>query len=222
MSQKTAWEQEYTQEKGVPTSTRTKPSSAVVRLTEYIQTHNLSIGKHALDVGCGAGRNSIYLAQQGFQVTAIDFARPALDRMQTTIQNERLEDQITAQQCDLTGQLPFDDNSFDCAIDIVSTISLTPEEMRNLEQELRRIVKPGGLFLTYVHSRDDGYLAEAAPGRTSYTIEGLTDHTWAEEELRKLYEKWEVLALDKTEKLDDFYGKQYTRRIWWMLLKNSK
>lgn len=33
----------------------------------------------ALDLGCGAGRNAIWLAQQGWQVTAVDYSRNGID-----------------------------------------------------------------------------------------------------------------------------------------------
>ena len=36
-------------------------------------------GRRALDIGCGAGENALYLASQGFDVTAIDIVPKAID-----------------------------------------------------------------------------------------------------------------------------------------------
>jgi hypothetical protein len=47
------------------------------------------------------------------------------------------------------------------------------------------------------------------------------EHAWREEELKKLYNKWELVTIEKREKLDTFYGKKYKRRMWWMLLQNK-
>ncbi|HEU5379412.1 MAG TPA: class I SAM-dependent methyltransferase [Ktedonobacteraceae bacterium] len=206
----------------MPTSIRLTPSSTVVRLLRYLKDKNVQAGRRALDIGCGAGRNSFYLAENGYEVTAIDFARAALDHLQKTLDERGGRDRITIQQCDLTNKLPFEDGVFDLAIDIVTTCSLNPEEMRRFERELKRILVPNGIYLSYIHSRDDRYLAAVAPGQTSYTIEGLMDYTWTEDELRTLYKDWDVLALEKVEKQDDFYGKTYIRSIWWILLKNKK
>ncbi len=38
----------------------------------------------ALDVACGAGRNALYLAANGYAVTALDISRVALDRAETS------------------------------------------------------------------------------------------------------------------------------------------
>lgn len=35
---------------------------------------------HALDLGCGTGTNAIYLAQKGFDVTAVDISQVAIER----------------------------------------------------------------------------------------------------------------------------------------------
>jgi tellurite methyltransferase len=51
----------------------------------YLIKHIDSLQKgHALDIACGRGRNALYLARQGFQVTAVDISEVGL----TTVQNE--------------------------------------------------------------------------------------------------------------------------------------
>jgi SAM-dependent methyltransferase len=49
-------------------------------LVEHIEgEHPLPPGR-ALDLGCGAGRNTLYLARQGWEVTGIDMLAPAIDK----------------------------------------------------------------------------------------------------------------------------------------------
>ncbi|WFE68702.1 methyltransferase domain-containing protein [Thiomicrospira sp. R3] len=45
-----------------------RPNSLLIEQLSYLQPKF----KHALDLGCGGGRDAIYLAQQGWQVSAID------------------------------------------------------------------------------------------------------------------------------------------------------
>ena len=222
MDQQQAWNQEYSIAQGIPTSTRTTPSSAVKRLLEYIKKHRLETGKKTIDLGCGIGRNTLYLVEQGYRVTAVDFAESALEKFHHTLEKSPYSDRVTLKQIDLAKPLPFADDSFDIAIDIVTTMSLTPQEIVGLEAELRRIMRPDGLFLTYVLSDDDGFLAATAPSQTTTTIKktGITDNYFSEKRLRELYKHWHVLELAKVEKIDFFYGKNYTRRIWWVLLRN--
>jgi ubiquinone/menaquinone biosynthesis C-methylase UbiE len=48
-------------------------------LVEMVQTGDLLPGR-AIDLGCGEGDNAIFLAEHGFQVTAVDFAPQPLPR----------------------------------------------------------------------------------------------------------------------------------------------
>lgn len=50
-----------------------------VHLAEVMETHGIAPGK-ALEVGCGTGTNSIWLARQGFDVTATDVSTVAIQR----------------------------------------------------------------------------------------------------------------------------------------------
>ena len=63
----------------------------------------------ALDVGCGSGTYSIYMAERGYQVTAIDFMPQAIAMLQTQIAGRDLA--IEAIQADVgkwTAVQPFD------------------------------------------------------------------------------------------------------------------
>ncbi len=53
-----------------------KPAASVISLTHSIKNHPI---RDVLDLGCGIGRHSIYLARAGFRVTAVDFSPQALD-----------------------------------------------------------------------------------------------------------------------------------------------
>jgi ubiquinone/menaquinone biosynthesis C-methylase UbiE len=56
-------------------------------LVEMVQTGALLPGR-AIDLGCGEGDNAIFLAEHGFQVTAVDFAG-AVSHCQGEGQGER-------------------------------------------------------------------------------------------------------------------------------------
>lgn len=55
---------------------------------------------HALDLGCGQGRNSLFLSQHGFDVTAWDTNPVSLERLNTILAEEQLQN-IHTTQCDL-------------------------------------------------------------------------------------------------------------------------
>lgn len=72
-----------------------EPSEKLVALLAQIE------GKTALDVACGAGKHSIYLAKNGFNVKAIDIAQVALDNL-----NQKGFNNITTECIDLDNYTP--------------------------------------------------------------------------------------------------------------------
>jgi tellurite methyltransferase len=61
------------------------PHSEVVEACRIIQP-----GK-ALDMGCGAGRNALYLSQLGFNVTAVDANPSAIGMLHSIIEQEAID-----------------------------------------------------------------------------------------------------------------------------------
>jgi SAM-dependent methyltransferase len=223
MNQQEAWELEYNFSHAIPTSTRILPSSAVIKFEVLLQQeklHNLFI----LDVGAGTGRNSIFLAKKGHKVTALDFSQSALTILTGKIIRKHWSNNITIVDHNLIKRLPFADNAFDAFVDITTTTSLSPSNMKRLALELRRVVKPGGLFMSYIHSKDDGYLQAISPGRDRYEVggTGIIDYAYSEADLRKLYKDWHILDLQHIEKEDLICGESCVRRLWQIMGRTEK
>jgi 2-polyprenyl-3-methyl-5-hydroxy-6-metoxy-1,4-benzoquinol methylase len=91
-----------------------------------------------LDVGCGTGLNSSFLAGAGHSVTGIDLSPAAIEKYR-----ERGLDGFV---CDMEeGPTPFPDNSFDLVY--VSEIIEHCADTTVFLRELQRLTKPGGKML---------------------------------------------------------------------------
>jgi SAM-dependent methyltransferase len=99
----------------------------------------------ALDVGCGYGRASIYMAQQGWRVEGIDFVPMAIDTAKERVQLAGV--QVDLQVGDITN-MPFTDG-FDFVLDVGCGHGLIPAQWSAYHHELKRLVKPNGLFLLF-------------------------------------------------------------------------
>ena len=75
-----------------------RPRQASANLKEWI---DYCRGTKALDLACGAGRNSIYLAKCGFDVDAVDIAQIAIDALDAEADKKNLSHKVNAVLADL-------------------------------------------------------------------------------------------------------------------------
>jgi len=223
MSQQVRWEKEYTTSKGIPTTTRTTPSSSVTEGLTFLQENNLLTGKKVVDLGCGAGRNSLYLAKNGFKVTAVDFAQSALDVLNKKAKDQKLSKNIKTVNASIGKKLPLKDDSFDLAIDIVSSLSLNNKEINIFEKEVQRILKPNGFLISYNLNEDDEFYLKFGKNKGHYLAPKtkLLEYCRSKQEILDVFKDWELMKFKIKEKTDNYYGKIYTRRLMWLILKNS-
>ena len=104
-----------------------------------------------LDIGCGAGRTSIPLAQQGYRVTAIDLSPGMIRKAQK--QARIYETEVMFLVMDAM-DMRFPDASFDHALFSYNGIELIPgmAGKRKVIQEAQRVLKLGGCFIFTTHS----------------------------------------------------------------------
>lgn len=95
-------------------------------------------GRRLLDLGCGAGETSVYLAGRGARVVAIDISNRMLRVTRALACKHRV--QFAYQQA-VAEQLPFADGSFDL---VFGNGVLHHVDVRSAFREVHRVLKPGG------------------------------------------------------------------------------
>jgi SAM-dependent methyltransferase len=127
----------------------------------------------ALDLACGSGRNARYLAQLGWRVIAVDLSTAAVQMVRGVLADlER-------------NAVPFRDQSFDlvCVIHFLH---------RPLFDEVRRLVKPGGVVVSAIHT-------VRSTMNPLYTVEIG--------ELRSYFADWQVL-IDREDQIAELVARK--------------
>jgi tellurite methyltransferase len=137
------WDQRYAHPEGLDFT----PAPLLVEVAD-----RLPPGR-ALDLACGHGRNTIYLATLGWHVTAVDASAAAIRLLRE--RSSGLD--VDARVADLVaGEFAIRPASFDLIGDFLYL-------QRDLFPQLREGVRPGGVFVGAMHLLD----RSAAPGRDS-------------------------------------------------------
>ncbi|MFI2856695.1 class I SAM-dependent methyltransferase [Paenibacillus sp. JSM ZJ436] len=100
----------------------------------------LQPGSRILEVGCGTGRTACYLAEQGYQVTAIDLHEQMLAKAQARA--DAMEVQVRFLQADVC-RLPFEDEEFDIVLG--ESVTVFTDAAASLS-EYCRVLKKGGIL----------------------------------------------------------------------------
>ena len=144
---------------------------------------HLADGQSVLCVADGEGRNSVWLAERGLQVTAFDFASNAVDKARRLAQRRNVS--VDFHVADIE-TWRFEAARYDAVVAIFIQF-LGPKARDDVFARMQSAVKPGGLFLL------EGYRPEQLQYRTGGpgVIENLYTREWVEH----AFAHWQVLLL---------------------------
>ena len=116
----------------------------------------------ALDLACGEGRNAIWLAQRGWQVTAVDFAEAGLDK------GRRLSEGLAIDWVRADATTWHDPAGPGYDVVLLAYLQLVAEERRAAVRSGYASVRVGGTFLLVAH--DTSNLTEGTGGPTDAAV----------------------------------------------------
>ncbi len=152
------WDMEYSSVKAIPSSTREEPAKALVLFADLM---GLFAPKRVLDAGCGNGRNAVFLAGRGCNVTAVDFSQEALKETKRRAHFAGVEANVGVLEHFIGDPLPIRPGFFDAALDCYTFCHFLSEQAgRRFWSEVARVVRPKGQILSIVFSLEDEYYAQ--------------------------------------------------------------
>ncbi len=118
-------------------------------------------GVAVLEIGCGSGANLWMLAREGFNVHGVDLSFAALSLCRQMLA-EWQTGAAPLTQGSMT-ELPYRNQSFDLVVDVLATHCLTEAEFVRCLRETGRILKCGGMFFSYMLSKNSDAFRDHAP-----------------------------------------------------------
>ncbi|WP_105739506.1 tellurite resistance methyltransferase TehB [Cronobacter dublinensis] len=155
----------------------TATHSEVLNAVRYVQPGR------ALDLGCGNGRNSLYLAARGFEVTAWDKNPASIANLERIVAVEGLNN-LHAGVKDLN-TLRFD-GEYDFILSTVVMMFLERDTIPALIDNMQLCTAPGGYNLIVAAMDTDDY-----PCTVGFPF------AFREGELRRYYEGWELIKYNE-------------------------
>lgn len=171
------------------------PAPVVHHVAEILQEHSC---RRVVDLGCGSGRHTVFLAQRGMEAIGIDRSPTGLRLAREWLDQEGLEAWLVL--ADVRRPLPLADAAWDALISTQVIHHALLSVVQGTAREISRILRPRGVLFVSVPSRADPEDAcvEVKPG-TFVPIRGseagLPHHIFSPEALAGLFPGFTILEL---------------------------
>lgn len=163
-------------------------------LEKYIAEINKVESKTAINLGCGIGQDTKWLLDKGFDVVSCDFSDRALNKLKEIMPNSK------TMQIDIKEKLPFKNNSIGLINANLSIHYFSMENTIKIFNEIRRVLKPNGLFVGRVNSdKNEGYIQENTKEieKNFYYEDGRYRRLFNKEQFDTLTKDWNVIMLNE-------------------------
>lgn len=189
-----------------------KPSPLLVKFLPRIPK-----GK-ALDIGAGEGRNSIFLAKNGFKVEAIDKIDEGLNKCKDFVKRHNLS--IRAKVCDAR-KFKFGKNKYSLIIAITTLSFLKKTEIEIIVKKIKKSLIPEGfIYLLVFSTKEPAYQKIKESGlkeieRNTFYLPKykIHRHFFTRKELQEMFSDFKIIYLKQKRIKDTGHGKLHFHNI---------
>lgn len=188
---------------------------------------SLNVTCAAVDLGCGNGRNLIYLSETfGMRGLGYDTSGQALAQAKNAARDLPLEFMVRS----IKDTIPLPNESVTLALDMMSSHVLKQRERENLKQEIVRVLRPGGwlFFKSFLLTEDKNALRmlKEFPGPEEgmyiHPEIGAAEYVWTEAAIHDFFSPhFTIHKIDKSHKHIARDGSPWKRRTVCVYLEKT-
>lgn len=203
-TQRRHWQATYTVHPGLYGD---RPSEPAHYAAEAFRTAGVT---DVLELGAGQGRDALFFVRKGFAVHALDFSPAALEELRHVARGQGLEGLVTCLVHDVRDPLPLRNASVDAVFaHMLLCMALSTERIHALVGEVRRVLRPGGIFVyTVRHTGDAHYGTGIAHGDDIFEHGGFAVHFFSRGLADDLAQGWRL------QEVHPFEEGELPRKLW--------
>jgi len=172
-----------------------EPSYSAKKALETFKKNNIT---NIIELGAGLGRDTIFFAQNGIYVHAIDYSLSATNIIKKRSKENNLDALIKVENYDIRKKLNCDNENFQaCYSHMLFCMALTNQDLKDLNQEIFRVLKKDGFNIYTVRNHTDGDFKKGTHrGEDMYEMNGFIVHYFSENKIKSLLNGFTNISIE--------------------------
>ena len=168
------------------------PSVAALSALKKFKEENI---KEIIELGAGLGRDTVFFAENNIKVEALDYSLTAIKIIDKKVKDNDFSNLIATKYFDVRDKLPYKDNSIKGIFShMLYCMALTNAEIKKLNNEILRVLKPGGINIYTARNTNDGdYKKGIHRGEDMYENDGFIINFFSEKKVNSLLDGFKNL-----------------------------
>ena len=172
-----------------------EPSYSAKKALETFKKNNIT---NIIELGAGLGRDTVFFAQNVIYVHAIDYSLSATNIIKKRSKENNLDDLIKVENYDIRKKLNCDNENFQaCYSHMLFCMALTNQDLKDLNQEIFRVLKKDGFNIYTVRNHMDGDFKKGTHrGEDMYEMNGFIVHYFSENKIKSLLNGFTNISIE--------------------------